>query len=71
MGFIEGLALRKPKPGVATIHRQARSMAKARGRPVPGYWTVHSTVTELDGNPSALATALAFRHAIRRKPGPG
>ncbi|WP_327581943.1 hypothetical protein OHA25_39120 [Nonomuraea sp. NBC_00507] len=28
---VEGLALRKPQPSVATIHRQAESIAKARG----------------------------------------
>jgi putative transposase len=48
VAFVEGLALRIPKPSVATIHRQAESVAKARGWPVPGYWTVHSIVTELD-----------------------
>ncbi|GAA3219749.1 hypothetical protein GCM10020216_030210 [Nonomuraea helvata] len=48
VAFIEGLALCKPKPSVATIHRQAESIARARGWPVPGYWTVHSIITELD-----------------------
>ena len=53
VAFIEGLALRKPRPSAATIHRQAESVAKARGWPVPGYWTVHGIVADLD---PALAT---------------
>ncbi|MFI6793072.1 hypothetical protein ACIBG4_37670 [Nonomuraea sp. NPDC050383] len=48
MAFVEGLALCKLRPSVATIHRQAESVAKARGWPVPGYWTVHGIVADLD-----------------------
>ncbi|MFF0866255.1 DDE-type integrase/transposase/recombinase [Nonomuraea sp. NPDC003560] len=48
MAFVAGLALRKPRPGVATLHRQAESVAKARGWPVPGDWTVHGIVADLD-----------------------
>ncbi|MDX3107430.1 hypothetical protein [Nonomuraea angiospora] len=42
--FVKVLALRKPRPIAATIHRQAESVAKAHGWPVPGYWTVHGIV---------------------------
>ncbi|MCW2943165.1 MAG: Transposase [Actinomycetia bacterium] len=48
VAFIEGLALRKPRPSAATIHRQAESVAAARGWPVPTYWTVHKIVACLD-----------------------
>ncbi|MFB4285821.1 helix-turn-helix domain-containing protein [Nonomuraea sp. MTCD27] len=48
VSFIEGMALRRPRPSVATIHRQAASVAAARGWPIPTYWTVHKIVSSLD-----------------------
>lgn len=48
VAFIEGLALRRPRPSVATVHRQAESTAAARGWPVPGYSTVYDIVARLD-----------------------
>jgi putative transposase len=48
VALIEGLALSRPRPSVTTIHRQAESVAAARGWPVPTYWTVYKIVTCLD-----------------------
>nr|WP_236668026.1 helix-turn-helix domain-containing protein [Nonomuraea sp. K271] len=48
VAFIEGLALRKPRPSAATIHRQAESIAKAHGWPSPAYRTVARIVADLD-----------------------
>src|SRR5262245_44939907 len=38
---IEGLALRKPPPSVATIHRQVVALASQKGWPVPSYRSVY------------------------------
>ncbi len=35
--LIEGLALRRPPPTIATVHRQAAEVARAQGWPAPGY----------------------------------
>lgn len=53
--FIEGLALKKPRPSSATIHRQAASLAAARGWAVPGYRTVARIVVDLDAALMMLA----------------
>ncbi|MFC4010708.1 Mu transposase C-terminal domain-containing protein [Nonomuraea purpurea] len=54
--FIEGLALRPPKPSVAAIHRQAASVAAASGWPVPGYTTVYEVIRNVD--PALVTLAL-------------
>jgi putative transposase len=46
--LIEGLALRRPPPTVAWIHRQALDVAYREGWPPPTYATTHSIVTALD-----------------------
>jgi putative transposase len=38
--LIEGLALRKPPPTVASVHRQAGTVAEQHGWPKPSYATV-------------------------------
>ncbi len=48
VGLIEGLALRRPPPSIASIHRQAAAMARAQGWPVPGYDGVYAIVRGLD-----------------------
>ncbi|MFC4117511.1 Mu transposase C-terminal domain-containing protein [Nonomuraea zeae] len=48
VAFVEGLALRKPQPSAAKIHRQAESLARARDWPVPAYRTVAAIVADLD-----------------------
>src|ERR671911_1411713 len=46
--LIEGLALRRPPPTVASIHRQALDVAEREGWPPLTYATVCSIVTALD-----------------------
>jgi putative transposase len=55
VAFIEGLALRKPRPAVTVIHRQAVSVAAGHGWPEPGYWTVYEIVCALDPGLMVLA----------------
>lgn len=40
VALIEGLALRRPRPSVATIARRARQSATEHGWPIPAYSTV-------------------------------
>ena len=53
--LIEGLALRRPRPSVATVRRQAVLAAGEHGWPVPSYSTVHAIVTALDPHLMTLA----------------
>ena len=46
--LIEGLALRKPPPTVASVHRQVCTVAEQHGWPQPSYATVHSIIRGLD-----------------------
>ena len=46
--LIEGLALRKPAPTVASVHRQVCAVAEQHGWHQPSYATVHSIVRGLD-----------------------
>jgi putative transposase len=46
--LIEGLALRKPPPAVAAVHRQVRAITEQHGWPQPSYATVHSIIRGLD-----------------------
>lgn len=48
MVVIEGLALRKPMPSVATIHRRVGVAAEAQGWLVPSYSTMYAIVSRLD-----------------------
>jgi putative transposase len=45
---IEGLALRKPPPTVALVHRQVRDVALRNGWPIPNYQRVYRVVKHLD-----------------------
>ncbi|GAA2367508.1 DDE-type integrase/transposase/recombinase [Nonomuraea africana] len=51
--LIEGLALQRPPPSIATIHRQAAVVAVEQGWPAPSYATTYAVVSALD---PALAT---------------
>ncbi|HET9014583.1 MAG TPA: Mu transposase C-terminal domain-containing protein [Thermomicrobiaceae bacterium] len=51
--LIEGLALRRPAPTLATVHRQAARVAAREGWPAPSYSTVYAIVRAL---PPALVT---------------
>ena len=55
VALIEGLALRRPQPSVATIHRQVGAVAHERGWPVPSYARVYAIVRTLD--PALLTLA--------------
>jgi len=46
--FIEGMALRRPAPTAAGIHRQAARVATEHGWAVPSYACVHDIVSSLD-----------------------
>jgi len=57
VALIEGLALRRPRPHMTTIHRQVADVARARGWPVPSYARVYAIVRALD--PALLTLAHA------------
>jgi putative transposase len=61
--LIEGLALRRPPPTIATVHRQAAEVAREQGWAVPGYAAVYDVVRSID---PALAT-LAHEGSKRYK----
>ena len=46
--LIEGLALKRPPPSIATIHRDVTAVARQHGWPVPSYATVYDVVHHLD-----------------------
>lgn len=46
--LIEGLALRKPPPTVALVHRQVKEVALRNGWPVPNYQRGYRIVKQLD-----------------------
>ncbi|MGH3867711.1 MAG: helix-turn-helix domain-containing protein [Pseudonocardiaceae bacterium] len=53
--LIEGMALRRPPPSAATIHRQVIEVATGQGWPVPSYSTAHAIVAGLDPGLRMLA----------------
>lgn len=55
VALIEGLALRRPRPSVATITRRAEQAAAEHGWPGPAYSTVHAIVAALDPHLLTLA----------------
>ena len=57
--LIEGLALRRPPPTIATVHRQAAQAARAQGWPVPGYAAVYDVVRSIDPAMATLAPTRA------------
>lgn len=50
--FIEGMALQKPSPSIASIHRKVVSIAKTKGLHVPSYSSVYNIVKNI--KPSLL-----------------
>lgn len=52
---IEGLALRKPPPSLASIHRQVEQIASGQGWPAPTYATVRNVVQRIDKGLLTLA----------------
>jgi len=55
VALIEGLALRRPRPTIASITRWAQQAASAHGWPIPSYSTVYAIVTGLDPHLLTLA----------------
>ena len=45
---IEGMALRKPRPSIATIYRRLTALARDRGWTVPSLSSVHAIVSAMD-----------------------
>ncbi len=48
VAVIEGIALRRPRPSAATIHRRVLQVAERHGWAAPSYATVHAIVRALD-----------------------
>ncbi len=46
--LIEGLALRRPRPSIATITRRVSTIAQSHGSSAPSYSTVYAIVRQLD-----------------------
>jgi putative transposase len=46
--LIEGLALQRPPPSAATIHRQIGPIAREHGWPLPSYTSVYALIHQLD-----------------------
>jgi len=53
--LVEGLALRKPRPSVAALHREVARIVADRGIAAPSYATVHAIVCGLDPALTTLA----------------
>jgi putative transposase len=53
--LVEGLALRRPAPSVASVYRQTMVVARERGWPVPSYATVYALIRSLDPGLRTLA----------------
>ena len=53
--LIEGLALRRPPPTIATVHRQAAQVARDQGWATPGYAAVYDVVRNIDPAMAMLA----------------
>jgi putative transposase len=63
--FIEGLALQKPKPSIASIHRKAIEVAKSNNWNVPSYRTVSNIVKSI--NPAIITLALEGSKEYKNK----
>ncbi|MFP5378760.1 MAG: Mu transposase C-terminal domain-containing protein [Vicinamibacteria bacterium] len=48
VAVIEGIALRRPRPSAATVHRRALQVAESHGWAAPSYATVNAIVRALD-----------------------
>lgn len=62
---IEGLALSKPRPAIATIHRKVTGICGIHGWPVPSYSVVWEIVRALD--PGMVTLALEGAASYREK----
>ena len=55
VSVIEGLALRRPPPSIAVVHREALDLAREQGWPEPSYRVVYDIVSNID--PAMLTLA--------------
>ena len=55
VNLIEGMALRRPPPKIAQVHREAVRIAEERGWPAPSYPVVYRIITGLDRGLVSLA----------------
>jgi len=53
--LVEGLAVRRPRPSAAFVHRQVLAVAEREGWPAPSYSTVYGIVRALDAGLVTLA----------------
>lgn len=53
--LVEGLALRKPPPSAAFVHRQVAKVAEQQGWPVPSYSSIYAIIRQLDPALTTLA----------------
>src|SRR5262245_55060290 len=53
--LVEGLALRRPAPSVAAVHRRVVAVAREHGWPAPSYATVYAVVRRLEPGLVTLA----------------
>jgi putative transposase len=60
--LIEGLALQRPCPTAATIHRRVMAVAREYGWPAPSYATIAAVLRELDPALACLAHEGAKRY---------
>jgi putative transposase len=65
VALIEGMALRRPAPSIAHVHRQTITIAAARGWPVPSYGTVRAIVGAIDPGMATLAHEGPVRYRER------
>lgn len=65
IAFVERLALTRPRPSIATMHRLAATDAQARSLPAPSYATVRQIVQALD--PALVTLALEGPVSYRDK----
>jgi putative transposase len=65
VALIEGMALRRPAPSIAHVHRQAVTAAAARDWPAPSYSTVRAIVAAIDPGMATLAHEGPVRYRER------
>lgn len=65
VAFVERLALTRPRPSIATLHRLTVAEAERQGLPVPSYSTVRGIVHALD--PALVTLALEGPASYRDK----
>ena len=63
--MVEGLALRKPRPAIVTIHRKVSTICDEQGWPVPSYGVVRAIIADLD--PGMVTLALEGPTSYRDK----